>query len=108
MSNNKHPFKDLPIVVNDMVWLEPKSCKHCDWEPPLINNPKQEIAVDNTWLVLPLPNSAIWFYVCPKCSAVWANRNSVENVKKLLKTKESKILTLDSKSRIAKPNILMN
>ena len=96
------------VVVNDMVWSEPKDCKQCKWELPVINNPDQKIAVDNTWLVLPLPNSAIWLYVCPKCGAVWANRNAVENVEKLIKAKESKILTLDPQSRISMPKGRMN
>ena len=98
MSNGKPT-----VMINDMAWPEPKSCKSCDWKPPAINNENQKIAVDNTWLVLPFPNSAIWFFICPKCSAVWANRNAVENVEKLTKAKESKILTLDSQRHIARP-----
>lgn len=100
--------KKAAVVVDNVEWLEPKSCKHCDWEPPLVNNPDQEVAVDNMWMFIPFPNSAIWFFICPKCQAVWANRNCIENVKKLIKAKESKILTLSPGSRIAKSNIQLN
>lgn len=100
MSNGKK----ASVVVDDVVWLEPKSCKSCDWEPPLINNEDQEIAIENTWLVIPIPNSAVFFYVCPKCQAVWANRNAVENVKKLMKARESKILTLNRNRNILPPS----
>lgn len=100
--------KKANVVVDNVTWLEPKSCGHCDWEPPLINNENQEITPDNTWLVIPIPNSAVFFYICPKCQAVWANRNVVENVEKLMKARESKILTLNPERNIVRPNIKLN
>lgn len=86
MNNGKKPS----VVVDDVTWLEPEVCLQCGWKPPLVNNEDQEIAFDNAWLVIPIPNSAVFFYICPKCRAVWANRNAVENVKKLIKAETQK------------------
>ncbi len=100
--------KKVGTTVSEVTWLEPKSCKSCNWEPPLVNNEDQEVAVENTWLIISFPNSAVFFYICPKCQAVWANRNAVENVKRLVEARKSKILTLDPRRNIVSPNIKLN
>ena len=61
----------------------PKFCNHCKWTPAIKNNPEQVIARDKQWVVFPIPNSAIWLFICPKCFNVMANINVIENIEKI-------------------------
>ena len=91
-------------MTDKITFIEPDSCKQCEWKPPLPNNNGQIIAVENTWLIVSLPHSVVWFFVCPKCGAVWANKNAVENVKILKKAKDSKIIkpTTEQSAKVSK------
>ena len=79
-------------MPDKISFIEPDECKQCGWKPPHQTNDNQVIAVANTWLIIPLPGSVVWLYVCPKCQAVWANKNAVNNVEMLKKAKDSKIV----------------
>ena len=70
----------------------PDFCQHCSWKPVIPNNENQEIAIENQWLVIPIPNSAIWLYVCPACHCVMANKNCIENIKKIKEFKKNQIV----------------
>ena len=82
---------------NEIFMEQPDSCKACGWKPVMANNENQKISISNCWLVIPIPNSPIWFFICPKCNMVTANKNCVENSEKLQKLKETR-------SPILKPN----
>ena len=83
--------------------VEPEFCQGCGWKPTRPNNEKQEIAVENRWLIIAIPNSVVWLYVCPSCHLITTNQNCVENVKELIKIKSSKIIS--PSSGIVKPEL---
>ena len=75
-----------------LATLPPDKCNACDWEPVIRNNDGQEIAIENQWLIVAVPQSVVWLFICPKCKAVWGNKNAVENVKLLVEKKKQKII----------------
>ena len=75
---------------NEIFIAEPDSCKGCGWEPTKPNNKNQKISISNSWLVMPIPNSAIWLFICPKCNMVTANKNCVENAEKLTNLRKTR------------------
>jgi len=81
--------------IDKITFIEPDSCKQCRWIPPKSNNEDQVIAIKNSWLHARLLYCVMCLYICPKCGAVWANKNAVENVEKLDKAKDSNIIKPD-------------
>ena len=75
----------------ELLAAAPDFCNHCEWKPAIPNNKNQEIAVKNLWLIIPIPNSAVWLYVCPKCFNVMANKNAVENVEKIIQDQKRQV-----------------
>ena len=80
-------------MSHEIMMLPPEHCRGCKWTPVKPNNDKQAISVENAWLIVMIPNSVIWFYVCPKCGFVMPNDNAVENVEKLIEARKQKIVT---------------
>lgn len=78
------------LKENEIFMQQPDSCKVCGWKPVVANNEDQEIAISNCWLVMPIPNSPIWLFVCPECNVVMANKNCIKNAEKLQKLKETR------------------
>ena len=78
--------------------IAPEMCRACNWEPVKPNNDGQRIKEENLWLIVPIPSSVVWFYICPSCGFIMPNDNAIDNVKKLNETKSRKIVT-------AKPEI---
>jgi hypothetical protein len=75
-----------------ITFEDPEECFNCGFRPVHRNNDGQAISPENQWLVIRIPGSVVWMYVCPACNAVMGNRNSVENVKKALAARESRIV----------------
>ena len=75
---------------NEIFMEQPDSCKVCGWKPVVANNEEQEVAIKNCWLLVPIPNSPAWLFICPNCANVWANKNCVKNAEKLIKLKETR------------------
>ena len=76
----------------DINIIPPYSCD-CGFIPVKVNNNGQVIAPENKWVTVPIPNSVVWFFICPLCSKVHPNGNYMENVKAMTEAKERKILT---------------
>ena len=80
---------------------EPDKCINCGWDPAW-NNDGDTVPIEDSWLIIPIPNSAIWLYFCPKCGGCMSNKNAIENVKKLEELKKRRIMP--AKSPLFSPN----
>lgn len=81
--------KKMPINIT----IEPPpECRACKWKPVKQNNEKQEIAVENSWIYVNIPNSVVQLFFCPKCGFVMPQDNLIECVQDLNKAKSRKIL----------------
>lgn len=90
------------LKEGEIFMAPPDSCMACGWKPVIPNNENQKISVENAWLLMPMPNSPVWFYICPKCNMVTANKNCIENMEKFQKLMEKRIV--QAKSPIILPN----
>lgn len=79
-------------IEMEIKFTPPDSCFNCEFVPTKKNNNDQEIAIENTWLQVILSGVVIGFYVCPECGAISANKEAVENVKKLQEAKNNRIM----------------
>lgn len=86
----------------DINIIPPSSCD-CGFAPVKLNNNGQAVNPENLWVTVPIPNSVVWFFICPKCSKVHPNKNFLDNTKALKEAKERKILT-PTEMRLAKIN----
>ncbi|MAH48693.1 hypothetical protein CMI37_22900 [Candidatus Pacearchaeota archaeon] len=82
-------------MTTEIVMVAPPHCRACQWKPvePQKDNPGQEIAIENVWLIMPMPNSVIWIYICPACGFLHVNDNALENAIQLNEIKKNKIVT---------------
>jgi len=87
---------------NEINIIEPPHCRACQFKPVVKNNDDQVVSVENMWIIVPIPNSVVWFYVCPKCGMVMPNDNAIENVEKLIEMRQSKIVRLTPKLEVPK------
>ena len=78
---------------HEIVMLPPEHCRGCKWKPPEWRDKGKPVAVEDAWLILPIQNSVVWLYVCPKCGFVMPNDNAIDNVKELIEARKSKIVT---------------
>jgi len=76
----------------NIVMISPNFCQHCGWKPTIPTNENQAISIENQWLTMPIPNSVVWLYICPKCNCVMANKNCIQNIKQLNEKKEQRII----------------
>lgn len=78
-------------MSNEIIMEDPESCIGCGWVAPEAQD-DQELDVADRWLIIAIPNSVIWLYTCPKCGCAMANKNAVENVKRLKEIKDQRII----------------
>ena len=74
-----------------ITMVEPDKCIGCGWIPPIIDE-ETEPDLGSVWLIIPVPKSVVWLYICPICGVCMGNKNAIENVKKLKKLRESRIV----------------
>jgi hypothetical protein len=79
-------------MSDTITMVDPPCCRACNWKPVEPNNDKQEINIKNLWLIIPIPDSVVWLYVCPSCGFIMPNDNALENVKKLQKIRNRHII----------------
>ena len=72
-----------------IIMEEPVKCIGCGWDS---DNENQSPAIEDRWLIIPIPQSVVWLYICPKCGAAMGNKNAVENIKKLQEIKNQRII----------------
>lgn len=86
---------------NQIHMEDPDRCVGCGWTA---TTPPGSKEITERWLIIPIPNSVVWIYICPKCGAAMGNKNAVENVEKLEKIKQQKII--QARSPLIKPDLV--
>lgn len=81
--------------VRELVMKEPDGCEACGWEKPQVdpkNNGEPVLPEEDRWIFITIPNCAIWLYCCPRCGTARANKNAIENMKKVTEAQKSRIV----------------